>query len=209
MILLDKQLPITPAEIVEYNEAISIIGKLEYELKHSKISGIGLAAPQIGINKAVAIIRIPASVDNDVVNIDLINPKLIAGDDFVFFNEGCLSFPNMAVKTIRFGQVSIQTLCNYNNKSNMLNNGRYNVNPNMLDSYLEEKIIIVDEITSIVCQHEMAHLTGLTMFDFAPNEAGRNDMCPCNSGKKNKKCHNYKFYNKNLEKLFNPNYRSV
>lgn len=224
MILLDKQLSKDVSAYVSKNEAIEIISKLEWELRHSTTPGIGLAAPQIGINKAVAIIRVrnPFDPTNPVTSINLVNPRLVEAHDFIQYNEGCLSFPGKSVKTIRFDEIVIETLDDYEYQSELINARRYNRQPSSLPLFSENRRLIhlgqfsredeirqVEQLVCICVQHEFSHLLGLTMYDFKPQDIGRNDVCLCGSNKKNKKCHNYNYYNKNLEKLFNPKYAGV
>lgn len=211
MILTDinqiNNIDIKPIENID--EAKYCIKKLELELRLSNINGIGLAMNQIGGDRAVAIIRIPASIYNEEIKIDLINPALTDGDGYCMPEEGCLSFPNKSVRTIRFIDIDIETMIDYNAESNIINNDRYEINPNISSSNYEKRIIHLDGLASIVAQHELGHLCKLTFLDFKPQEVGRNDKCPCGSEKKNKKCHNFTHYNSNLKKLFNPCYRSA
>ena len=72
MIITDISKLQSICEEVSLEEAPQIISILEQELKKSELNGlpgIGLAAPQVGINKRVAIIRIP----QQKFKIDLIN----------------------------------------------------------------------------------------------------------------------------------------
>lgn len=77
--------PVLPEEVGE------LVATLERELDYANRlgkSGIGLAAPQIGIAKNIAIIRLPK------LSLDLVNAKLEKGfDPALFTDEGCLSFP--------------------------------------------------------------------------------------------------------------------
>jgi peptide deformylase len=221
MILLDTELSKDISTYATKDEAVDIISKLEWELQHSAVPGIGLAAPQIGINKAVAIIRVrnPFDPTDPVTSINLVNPRLTAAHDLVQYNEGCLSFPGLSAKTVRYDEIVIETQDDYEYYSEHINARRYNRTPRDLPLFTNERRLIqcgqgstqpeIKQIEQLVCicvQHEFSHLLGLTMYDFKPQEVGRNDSCPCGSGKKNKKCHNSSYYNKNLEKLFSPKY---
>lgn len=231
MILIKEQLAKEPTETASINEAVEIINKLEWELAHSSISGIGLAAPQIGINKAVAIIRIPNADHNGnlldpaepFISVNLVNPVLLEATDFALVEEGCLSFPNEYVKTIRYQHITLETADDYEFYAEQLNANRYKRPPKDMPLFSSgrRKIALgkLDQdnldaaglslITSICVQHEFSHLLGLTMYDFKPQEVGRNDRCPLHKEKKNKKCCNIPHYNANLERLLNPNYRSA
>lgn len=217
MILLDKQLPTTPADMVSPEEAYELINKLEYELSHSSIPGVGLASPQIGINKAVAIVRVRNS-NGTYHRINLINPKLVEGHNLITYNEGCLSFPDKSVNTIRYAEITIETMDDYEMLSAIWHAERYNTRldiNNMLIKNTYRQVGFVstndEEVERLICvavQHEMAHLINLTFLDFRPQDFGRNEICICGSGKKNKRCCNIEKYNKNLAKLFKPSYRN-
>ncbi len=224
MILINEQLPTTITNYVEtIDEAIEIIKKLEAELKNTAIAGIGLSANQIGIDKAVAIVRIYNQYDpTNPYSINLINPILIEANGIMEYDEGCLSFPGQHCNTIRYKEIIIETNDDYDYSAEHMNAKRYNREYKNIDLIKQNrrKVFIgttyenteadqLSQLFSVCIQHEAAHLLGLSMFDFKPQEVSRNDRCPCNSGKKNKKCHNYNYYNNNLNRLFNPNYRGA
>ena len=151
---------------VSIEEGREIIKKLEYELKNSKVSGVGLAAPQIAINKKVAIVRAYGE------KIDLINPKIIEKENgFVNFNEGCLSIPNIKVNTWRYRELFVKT-----------------------DLY--PKGFVCYGNIAVIIQHEIDHLESILMIDrsVGKGKINRNDPCPCgktinNKPVKWKKCH--------------------
>ena len=89
------------SEEISLKETNSIIKDLEDTLKEYP-NGIGLSAMQIGISKKVGIIRIHQ------LKINLINPKII-DKEFIFKmeKEGCLSFPNLNLDTIRYNNITI------------------------------------------------------------------------------------------------------
>ena len=86
-------------------EVPALVQALEAELDHANrmgVSGIGLAAAQIGIGKHIAIIRTGEH------NFNLVNAKILhAYDPKVFKEEGCLSFPGRIEDTIRFQEVHV------------------------------------------------------------------------------------------------------
>jgi peptide deformylase len=141
-------------------EADWIIGLLESELRSSARPGVGLAAPQIGIHKRVAIVRTKDHA------IDLVNPVIVDLDHgMAVESEGCLSFPGVSVGTWRFDEVFVK--CD-RNPAGMVATG----------------------LEAIVLQHEIDHLSGVLITDRAKmRSAGRNDPCPCGSKRKFKRCH--------------------
>ena len=136
-----------PCELVtDFEEVKEIVKELEITLNYYKGKAIGLAANQIGINKAVAVIR---KEDTDEkgkksqFNLNLVNPKITQREDIMIFPESCLSFPKMVVNTDRYWQIE---LVNYDKN--------------------EEKKFWLFNIEAIVVQHEVSHLLGLTLWDF-------------------------------------------
>lgn len=92
--------------VINKSEINDIIFQLENELNLSAkngFPGIGLAAPQIGIAKNIAIIRTPDQFLN------LINSEVISGSDKQMFrDEGCLSFPGKIENTMRYNIISLK-----------------------------------------------------------------------------------------------------
>jgi peptide deformylase len=126
-----------PCEDASLEEAEVIIKKLDKELKNSKLKGIGLSAPQIGIHKKVAIVRV------DKASINLVNPEIIEGFDLEKFEgEGCLSYPNRYETTMRYRFVVIK-------------NG------------IEPYRVLLQGMAAIVAQHEIDHLRNVLLPDVA------------------------------------------
>lgn len=109
MIVTDSKILRTPCLPVLLEEIEELRTKLEDELAASGRAGrpgIGLAAPQIGIFKRMAIIRIPGQEPLDLVNL---YPSNITGFDLaVFPDEGCLSFPGESRRVPRYQEILVQ-----------------------------------------------------------------------------------------------------
>jgi peptide deformylase len=158
--------PVMPDEIGPLIEALE--KELEYGNRIGR-SGIGLAAPQIGIAKDIAIVRLPK------ISLNLVNAKLQSGfDPAVFEEEGCLSFPGRLENTIRFQEVYIA------------------------NNLVEPHSFVANGLVAVVCQHELDHLNSTLFMDRkAPKpvtvvktaKAAPNEPCPCGSNRKYKKCH--------------------
>lgn len=101
-------------------------------------NGIGLAAPQVGISQRVFVMKI------GLKSWACFNPEIIkSGDDFVLFDEGCLSFPGESCSITRPNsiEVSYQTAQGQEVK---------------------------EQLTGLAArcfQHELDHLDGITMHD--------------------------------------------
>jgi len=166
--------------VASVEEATRLIDKLGRELENCG-NGIGLAAVQIGEPKQVGVIR--QKNKKDVV---LINPVVIEKEDeFVFVREGCLSFPGDRLDTNRHRGVIID--------NQKIVDGEF-VTERQYFYYGEDK----DDLTAIAVQHEIDHFDGKIIEDIKAKpipsvvrsdvKVGRNDPCPCGSGKKYKKC---------------------
>jgi len=71
--------------------------------------GVGLAAPQIGVNKRVAIIDLSVGADPGGV-IVLINPVILEESGEQKEDEGCLSVPDLSEKVVRPSRVRIRAM---------------------------------------------------------------------------------------------------
>jgi peptide deformylase len=69
--------------------------------------GVGLAAPQIGIGKRVAVIDVTTGEDPDQ-KIVLINPKIIGQEGSQTGEEGCLSLPTFREPVTRARRVTVR-----------------------------------------------------------------------------------------------------
>lgn len=96
-------------------------------------NGIGLAAPQCGISKAIFVMGNP---DHLVV---CINPEIISGDGSIRDQEGCLSFPDMWLYVERYQTINV----------------RYY---NAVGEQIEQKLT---GLMARVFQHELEHLYGV------------------------------------------------
>lgn len=158
-----------PVTMEEVGPLIEVLEKeLDYANRLGK-NGIGLAAPQIGIAKDIAIVRLPK------LSFNLVNAKLVQGyDPAIFTDEGCLSFPGRSENTTRFQEVYIN------------------------NNLVEPHSIVATGFVAVVIQHELDHLNSKLFMDRSvpkPTPIVRptakvkpNEPCICGSGKKYKKC---------------------
>ena len=69
--------------------------------------GIGLAAPQVGVSKRLAVIDLSMGKDPKD-RLVLVNPEIIQREGKLYEEEGCLSFPDIREKVVRAAKVSIR-----------------------------------------------------------------------------------------------------
>src|SRR5437764_6573085 len=69
--------------------------------------GVGLAAPQIGISKRIAVIDVTFKEDPEA-KIVLVNPEIVHTEGRQTSNEGCLSIPEFREKVTRPMRVKVR-----------------------------------------------------------------------------------------------------
>ena len=108
-------------------------------------SGVGLAAPQVGILKRICVIDISEDGDNPVI---MINPEIIESSGSQTGPEGCLSVP---------GKQGTVTRPNY-------------VKAKAYDMDMNEFIVEGEELMARAICHELAHLDGDLYIDHVEDE---------------------------------------
>jgi len=156
----------TPCENATIEEAEEIWANLKASLNLE--AGYGLTANQIGVNKRVGYIKYAGK------EYRLLNTRIVEyGSTTVIYGEGCLSLPGQTVNTERYHTITIE------------------------DEILGRMQLTMskDGLLPVIFQHEIDHMNGKTIFDRKRQpirrnspKIGRNQLCPCNSGKKYKKC---------------------
>ncbi|HLH38826.1 MAG TPA: peptide deformylase [Bryobacteraceae bacterium] len=94
--------PITEFDTPELHKLIEDMFESMYAAR-----GVGLAAPQIGIGKRVAVIDISTGED-PAQKIVLINPRIVARDGSQTGEEGCLSLPTFREPVTRANRVTVR-----------------------------------------------------------------------------------------------------
>jgi peptide deformylase len=62
--------------------------------------GVGLAAPQVGINKRLIVVDLSVGADTEALHV-LINPEIMSKEGESVSEEGCLSVPDIKEKVAR------------------------------------------------------------------------------------------------------------
>jgi len=101
--VLEKQAEtITEFDTPELHKLVDDMFESMYAAK-----GVGLAAPQIGISKRIAVIDLSVAED-PAQKIVLINPEIIGKEQFQTGEEGCLSIPGFREQVTRPGKVKVR-----------------------------------------------------------------------------------------------------
>ena len=172
---------------VSVEEGMAIATEL-FQILNKRGDGIGLAANQVGIDAQVAVVNVREPLV-------LINPKIISKEVEIPFYEGCLSYPGKGVNTKRYRDVVIST---EQSESDWYFSGAQAPTDGK-GSWEKEQSKNEDAqlrtLESVCVQHEIDHLNGVICMDrkrettiVKDKKVGRNEPCPCGSGKKYKKC---------------------
>ena len=183
------------AKEVSVEEGLAIAEEL-FQILNQRGDGIGLAANQVGIDAQVAVVNVTEPLV-------LINPKYIKKEVEIMYGEGCLSYPNQAIRTKRYRDVIIKTAQSesgwYFSGAKIPadeSRGSWEVERKNKDSDLRL-------LESVCVQHEIDHLNGITIHDreikLEPTKSekkiGRNQLVTIKKGDavkvlKYKKAHN-------------------
>lgn len=95
----DSVLEKPAATITEFNDELRKLADDMFESMYAA-HGVGLAAPQIGISKRIAVIDVTFKEDPDA-KIVLVNPEIIQTEGRQTSSEGCLSLPEFRENVTR------------------------------------------------------------------------------------------------------------
>jgi peptide deformylase len=108
-----------------------------FDTLYDSDSGIGLAAPQVGIQRQIFV------WDMDDEPMVILNPTIVESDGEWVYDEGCLSIPGLYVEMTRPKTVLMKGI----------------------DMNGNEISLEADELEARLFQHELDHLNGVLMFD--------------------------------------------
>ncbi len=104
--------------------------------------GVGLAAPQVGVSKRLAVIDI-STKGAKMPLLVLINPVFLQREGAIEFEEGCLSLPEYTAKVERAEKVAVR----------------------FYDRSGKEIELEADGLLAVALQHEIDHLDGYLIID--------------------------------------------
>ena len=118
-----------------HREILSAMSRLMYE-----VSGVGLAAVQVGIPEAFFVADIGSGLYK------LVNPRIIKQEGIQVMEEGCLSVPGVSVEVKRAKKITLEAL----------------------DESGKPVLIEAEDLLARVFQHEIDHLNGMLILDHVP-----------------------------------------
>jgi len=161
------------------------IAKILLETLNERQDGDGLAANQVGIDAAVAVVNVREPII-------LINPKIIQAWGEIPYYEGCLSFKGKAVNTKRYENIIVTSA---QQEGKMYFSGAENPSDGK-GSWEETKKKNEDRdirlLESVCVQHEIDHLNGMTIMDrqmvttITNEKIGRNQKVTISNGSETK-----------------------
>lgn len=131
-VLASQALPVADID----GKIVRIVEEM-FDTLYDSDSGIGLAAPQVGIQRQIFV------WDMDDAPMVVLNPVIVESDGEWVYDEGCLSIPGLYVEMTRPKTVLMKGI----------------------DMNGNEVAIEADELEARLFQHELDHLNGVLMFD--------------------------------------------
>ncbi|MDD3642775.1 MAG: peptide deformylase [Candidatus Krumholzibacteria bacterium] len=127
--------------VEEFDEALAglIRGMVETMIVEE---GVGLAAPQVGVSRQVAVVN--PEPDNPDTLVALVNPRIVScSDRTACVEEGCLSVPGVRGKVTRPAEIEVE----------------------YQDEGGERRRLKAEGLVSRIIQHEIDHLNGVLFVD--------------------------------------------
>ena len=141
----DPVLKLPAREVEDLNGSLVGLAESMYETMYEAL-GLGLAAPQIGIQRRIFTYDVGEGPHV------IVNPEIVESSGEWVYNEGCLSVPGVNFEIVRPKLVTLRGLG--------------------LDG--NEVEIEADEVLARLFQHEIDHLNGVLLLDrLEPDESKR------------------------------------
>jgi peptide deformylase len=133
----DPVLKAQAAKVTDIDGKIARLVDDMFDTLYTSDSGIGLAAPQIGVQKQIFV------WDMDDEPMVIFNPEIVESSGEWVYDEGCLSIPGLYVEMLRPNEVLMRGV---------------DIDGNTIE-------IEASELAGRLFQHEIDHLNGVLMFD--------------------------------------------
>ena len=133
----DPVLASQAAAVTDIDAKVVRIVEEMFDTLYDSDSGIGLAAPQVGIQRQIFV------WDMDDEPMVILNPTITESDGEWVYDEGCLSIPGLYVEMLRPKEILLEAV---------------DLGGNTIQ-------IEADELLARLFQHELDHLNGVLMFE--------------------------------------------
>ena len=149
---VEVEMPLSEADKKTLDEMLQYLKDSqneEFREKHKEVrEGVGLAAPQIGINKRMLVVYYEGGKEGEYVTHQLVNPKIVVNSVkqcYLSNGEGCLSVdkdhPGHVYRSFR-------------------------IDVKAYDAFVGKDVRITARgFDAIVLQHEIDHLSGILYYD--------------------------------------------
>lgn len=137
--LPDPRLRIKSSKIEQFDDKLQTLIDDMFDTMYDA-KGVGLAAPQIGINLCLSVIDVIGDKSQQIV---IINPEIVESQGQASYQEGCLSVPGAYDTVIRAEKVTVRAL----------------------DRFGKPFEITADGLLGECLQHEIDHLNGKLFVD--------------------------------------------
>ena len=137
---------IKPAEMKQYR---SLADSMIKHIKNPDNGGVGLAAPQVGVNKRLIVASLMKTYDDETYRtIAMVNPEIIEhAENKVKWEEWCLSVPGETGDVERWEWVKVS----------------------FIDPEGRKYALRLESLAARIVQHEIDHLDGILFTDKAEN----------------------------------------
>jgi peptide deformylase len=148
----EATLPLSPEKKALLDEMLAYLKESQdpaFREKNPKVrEGIGLAAPQVGINERMLVISYPIDEEGNRVEYELVNPRIVVSSIkkcYLTGGEGCLSVdqphPGRVYRDFRIQVKAYNALLG------------------------QDVLIKAEGYDAVVLQHEIDHLNGILFYD--------------------------------------------
>ncbi len=134
-------------DVTDIDGRLAKLAEDMFDTLYATDTGIGLAAPQVGVQQRFFVYDLEHGDDPKV----LINPRITGSDGEWEYSEGCLSIPGLYFDIIRPKTIEVSGL----------------------DIDGNEVSFEADELFARLVQHELDHLDGILMFDHLDGDQAR------------------------------------
>ena len=117
--LPDSRLRQVNLPITTFDDALQTLIEDMFDTMYDA-NGVGLAAPQIGINLQLSVVDTVGDKKNQLV---LVNPEIIRSEGEAEYQEGCLSVPSAYDTVLRAEKVTVRALDRFGNPFEMTADG--------------------------------------------------------------------------------------